>query len=492
MSGPLVSISARQLAGLLPSQRSRTGPVYLRLADSITSLVRDGRLAAEVRLPSERELAGALSLSRATVTAAYDQLRGRGLLASRTGAGSFIVVPPAAALAGAARWNFTASDANGLDDPLDLSCAAMPAPPGVLEAAFAAAGPTLATLTEGTGYDPMGLPELRAAIAARFTQRGVATSPDQIMVTSGALHAFDLLLRVLTGPGDRVLTELPSYPGALDAIRANGARLVPVALAGSGGWDVDAMTAALRQTSSRLAYLIPDYHNPTGGYIDEPQRRAVLQAARSAGTTVIIDESFVHLGLPAGDDPFGPVAPARATAALDPTIVTIGSLSKLVWGGLRIGWVRASTDLVRRLSALRAATDMSGSILDQLVGVALCERLDEIVELRRAQLVPRRDALIAALARELPSWRVTTPTGGLSTWVELDAPLSTPLTLLAAQVGVHLVAGSRFGIDGTLERFLRIPYALAPGQLEDAVRRLALAWQQLDRSARPARQLVVA
>ncbi len=108
MSGPLVSISARHLAGLLPPRHAQSGPVYLGLADSITSLVRDGRLAADVRLPSERDLAGALSLSRATVTAAYDQLRDRGLLASRTGAGSFIVVPPAAALAGAARWNWPA------------------------------------------------------------------------------------------------------------------------------------------------------------------------------------------------------------------------------------------------------------------------------------------------------------------------------------------------------------------------------------------------
>ena len=123
----------------------------------------------------------------------------------------------------------------------------------------------------------MGLPELRAAIADRFTQRGVATSPDQILITSGALHAFDLLLRTLTGPGDRVLTELPSYPGALDAIRTNGARVVPVAARADGGWDVGAMQAALRQTSPRLAYLIPDYHNPTGGYIDEQQRRDVLQ-----------------------------------------------------------------------------------------------------------------------------------------------------------------------------------------------------------------------
>jgi DNA-binding transcriptional MocR family regulator len=288
-----------------------------------------------------------------------------------------------------------------------------------------------------------------------------------------------------------VLTELPSYPGALDAIRTNGARVVPVALAQSGGWDVAAMQAALRQMSPRLAYLIPDYHNPTGGYIDEQQRRAFLKVARSTSTTVVVDESFIELGLAAREDGRQVDAPHH-TAAIDSSVVTIGSLSKPVWGGLRIGWVRASADIVRRLGAQRAASDMSGSALDQLVGAALFERLDDVVELRRAQLTPRRDALLSALARELPQWRAPVPAGGVSVWVELDAPQSTPLSLLAAQAGVQIVPGSRFGIDGTLERFVRVPYTLPPDELDDAVARLASAWGQLDRSGRGSRQLVVA
>jgi DNA-binding transcriptional MocR family regulator len=493
MSRPILSLGARSLARLLPVLEQVPGPVYLALADSITALVRDGRLVTETRLPSERELAAELDLSRATVTAAYDQLRERGLLASRTGAGSFIAIPPTATATGRRsalnRWALPTHDPREL---IDLTAAAMPAPAGVLEQAFAEAAPQVGALAEGVGYDPMGLPRLRAAIADRFTQRGLATTPDQILVTSGALHAFDLLLRLLTGPGDRVVTELPSYPGALDAIRTNGARVVPVALATGGGWDVGALQAALRQTAPRLAYLIPDYHNPTGGYIDAQQRRDVLRVARSTGTTVVVDESFVHLGLAPLDDPDGAIAPALATAALDSSVVTIGSLSKPVWGGLRIGWVRASADLVQRLSARRAASDMSGSVLDQLVGVALLDRFDEIAGRRRAQLAPQRAAMAAALARELPAWRAPVPAGGMSFWVELDAPLGTPLSLLAAQSGVAIVPGSRFGVDGTLERFLRVPYALPPEQLDDAVRRLASAWAQLDRSGRATRQLVVA
>jgi DNA-binding transcriptional MocR family regulator len=109
-----------------------------------------------------------------------------------------------------------------------------------------------------------------------------------------------------------------------------------------------------------------------------------------------------------------------------------------------------------------------------------------------AELRPQRDSLVAALARELPQWRVIVPQGGLSLWAELDAPLSTPLTLLAMPAGVVVVPGSRFGIDGTLERFLRLPYSLPADRIEEAVRRLAGVWAQLDRSGMAHRQLVVA
>jgi DNA-binding transcriptional MocR family regulator len=173
-------------------------------------------------------------------------------------------------------------------------------------------------------------------------------------------------------------------------------------------------------------------------------------------------------------------------------VISIGSLSKPVWGGLRIGWVRAGGDLTQRLAALRASIDMGGAVLEQLVAAELFDGLDGILAGRVALLRPQRDALLAALARELPEWRVSAPQGGLSLWAELDAPLSTPLTLMALQAGVVLVPGSRFGIDGTLERFLRLPFALPSEQLELAVRRLADVWTQLRRSGASPHQLVVA
>jgi len=474
-------IGGRVLADLLPDVRTMPGPVYAALAHAITSLVLDGRVATETRLPSERELAAALRVSRATVTAAYDELRADGFLTSRTGSGSYVTVPagsrPRQSLAG---WTIRATETG---DVIDMSCAALPAPPDVVAEAVATVAGRLGPYLLSDGYEPAGLPILREAVAERFTRRGVTTRADQILITNGSLHGLDLLLRLLVGPGDRVITELPTYPGALDAIRASGGRVVPVPMAPSGGWQVDQIRATLRQTAARLAYLTPDFHNPTGALVPEADRREVLKVARQTGTTVIVDESFVELGFSGVE---------RPTAAVDPSVITVGSISKPVWGGLRIGWLRASTDLVHRLAALRTSIDMSGPVLDQVVAAEVFQHIDTIAAQRIAQLRPQRDALIDALARELPEWKALVPQGGLSLWAELPAPLSTPLTMLAAQAGVVLVPGSRFGVDGTLERFLRLPFALPSDRLVEAVERLAGVWTQLAGSGLAARQLVVA
>ena len=475
-------IGGRALAALLPDLHTQRGPVYAALCEAVTALVLDGRIATETRLPSERELATALQLSRATVTAAYDALRSSGFLTSRTGSGSYVSVPagsrPGPSLA---RWR------RGIDveNVIDLSCAALAAPAGVLQDALPAATAALPRYAETEGYEPAGLPVLRQAIADRFTSRGVPTDAEHILVSNGAMHAFDLVLQLLIGPGDRVLSELPTYPGAIDAVRRIGARTVSVPTA-SGGWDVATMRATLRQTAPRLAYLIPDFHNPTGALIDDDARREVLRAARQTGTTVVVDESFVELGFCAG---------MRSAAAIDPSVIIVGSLSKAVWGGLRIGWIRASAELVQRLAALRASIDMGGAVLEQLVAAQIVPRLPELMPARVTMLRERRDALAAALHEHLPEWNFVLPRGGISLWAELDAPLSTSLTMLAAPAGVIVVPGSRFGVDGTLERFLRVPFSLPADQLDVAVARLAAVWRGLDRSARAgvaARQLVVA
>jgi DNA-binding transcriptional MocR family regulator len=166
-------------------------------------------------------------------------------------------------------------------------------------------------------------------------------------------------------------------------------------------------------------------------------------------------------------------------------VVSIGGMSKAYWGGLRIGWVRASAPLVQRLAALRVGVDMASPVLEQLVAVHLLADAASIVAARRSQLRFRRDALVEALAEQLPEWRTFVPNGGATLWAELDGPVSSALARAAEDVGVRLAPGPRFGLDGTLERFIRLPFTLPADDLTEAVRRIAAVRHDLDTTSRP-------
>jgi DNA-binding transcriptional MocR family regulator len=433
------------------------GPAHERLAATLRSLVLDGRIPLQSQLPAERTLAGALGCSRATITFAYNRLREEGYVASRQGAGSWVTLP------GGHR---AAADAVLPGEGLEMRIAALPAPPMLVDIVRGAVE-ELPRWLDHHGYDPLGLPPLREAIAARFSSRGLPTRPEQIIVTNGALQAFDLAIRAFVRRGQRVLVEIPSYPVALDALHAAGARTVAVPVTAEG-WDLEMLQALARaERPSPLAYLIPDHHNPTGAVMDAASRRVAMCELERAGSHVVIDETFVELGLD-GADP----EPAAAVGAGERTI-TIGSLSKSVWGGLRIGWARAEPTLVRRLAVARAATDLASPVLEQIIATHVFRELEAIMPERRAMIRVRRRALAEALAERLPDWRYTMPSGGLFVWAELPGPNSTSLTVRAAEQGVQLTPGPRFGAAGLLERYLRLPFTLAPEQLDRAVGILA-------------------
>ncbi|GAA4716961.1 MocR-like transcription factor YczR [Phytohabitans rumicis] len=474
------TVRGSQLARLLGHWHSlpgrRRSPDYAALAGAIRGLLSDGRLPLGVRLAAERELAEALKVSRTTVTAAYRELRETGHLTSRRGAGSWTTLPNGHRVASSGLW--TPQDDL---DMIDLGCAALAAPAELVTAARAAAE-DLPRYLQGAGYHPTGIIELREAVAQGYTERGLTTSPDQIMVTSGTQHALDLVLRLSVPAGAPVLVESPTYPNALAALSARRARIAThgIDTGGGDGWDADLLLDGLRQTRPRLAYLIPEFQNPTGHLMPAALRERVVAAAHASGTDLVIDESFVDLPLDGTEVP-APVAVHDRHSR----VVSIGGMSKPYWGGLRIGWVRASAPLVQRLAALRVGVDMASPVLDQLVAVHLLERADVIVPARRAQLAEQRDALVVAMERELPEWRVTVPRGGVTLWVELDGPISSALSRAAEEVGVRLAPGPRFGVDGTLERFLRLPFTLPAADLEDAVKRLAAVRYDLDRTRRP-------
>ncbi|AHI01771.1 PLP-dependent aminotransferase family protein [Kutzneria albida] len=428
------------------------------LSAALRLLVLDGRLPAGTRLPAERELAQALGASRTMITAALDHLRTEGFVASRQGSGSWITLPATAAS--------PAAEPPVEPRLLNLAHAALPAP-HELVAAVDAARLRLPEYMSDPGYHQCGLDLLRRRIADRYTERGLPTTADQVVVTNGAHHAFVLVLRLLVGPGDRVLVEQPTYPNALHAIRSASGLPVPVALT-EDGWDLDGIEAAIRQSAPRLAYLQTDFHNPTGLRMSEEDRGRLVALLRRTRTFAVIDETMVELDLGAdGPSPRPPVA-----CFGEDHVITIGSASKTYWGGLRLGWVRAPVELVHRLVAARSAVDLGSPVFDQLILAELLSDPEPVLRRRRGEIAVLRDALVSALRQHCPQWSFRVPDGGLSLWCRLDAPISSRLAVAARGFGLRLALSSGFAVHGGMERRLRLPYALPAEVLAGVARDL--------------------
>ena len=480
MAAPL---SALALSRLLGPWNSGTGPAYRELADVVRLLILDGRIPLDTALPSERSLCTALTVSRTTVTAAYASLREQGFLSSGQGSRGKTRIPELTpfgpALFGPQPPTASPSAGPGLSAPglaapgglIDLAYSALPASGEVVHRAFAAALTELPALLPGFGYDALGLLPLRQAVADRYSAAGVPTQPGQIMVTSGAQHALTIIIRTLTDRQDRVLVEHPSYPHALDAIRSARCRPVPVAFTASG-WDLPALESAMAQQQPKLAYVVPDFHNPTGMIMPDAQRRRLARAAAAAGTVLVADETLRDLNLDG--------VATTPLAGFSSSVVSIGSLSKSHWGGLRTGWIRASEPMIQRFAAARTTLDLGGPVMEQLAAAHLVRALEEPLPALLQSLRRNRSALLGFLAEHLPTWQVAPPPGGLSVWCRLPGPISTALTVLAPDFGLRLAAGPRFGIGGAFERNLRLPFTLPPDKLETAVLALRAAQDKLD------------
>jgi DNA-binding transcriptional MocR family regulator len=446
------------------------GAAWRQLAGALRLLILDGRLPLEARLPGERELAQALDLSRTTVSSAYGMLRDEGFLTGGRGEAVRTTLPsgPRPRAPGEARPLPAA-------DVIEMTSATLPADANV-HAAYVRALARLPAQLPGHGYETAGLEELREAVASHYGRRGLPTSPGQILITHGAHNGLVHLLRLTIRAGDPVVIDHPTYPHAIDAILAAGGRPLPVALPEdeAAGWDIDGLASACRSSGAAMAYLVPDHNNPTGRLMRAPERTRLLGLLKGAATLLVLDETLVELTL-SGD-------PAVSAATVDaPRIVRLGSMSKSVWGGLRIGWIRADRALIQRLSQSRASLDLGVPILEQLAAVELLNDGGAALSVRRKLLRTRRDHLLARLAERFPDWVCPRPDGGLSIWARLPGPISSALTVQAAIEGLRLAAGPRFGVDGAFENRLRLPYTLPEAELDLAVERLAKAYGKLGR-----------
>ncbi|OKI02158.1 GntR family transcriptional regulator [Streptomyces sp. CB02923] len=456
------------LADRLGRWSAGRGPLYLLLAARLRRLVDEGELLPGTALPPDRVLAATLAVGRGTVVAAYDQLRQEGRITRRQGSGTRVAGPPRTApQESTAAPVFLHLLEPRDDDVILLACAAPTAPPPVLLTAYERALARLAAVEDDIGYHPTGHPRLRRAVARHYARRGVPTDPGHVLITNGGQQALSLLARAFAQPGGTVLVEAPTYPGALEAFREQAVHLraLPVGL--------DGFEAAVRSSPRRpdLAYLVSTHHNPTGAVLSPLARRRLAAAAADADVPLVDDEVLSALAFPGHQTP-------PPLAAFGGTVISVGSLSKSVWGGLRIGWIRAARPVIDRLARLRAVHDLGGNVPAQLAAAELLPHLEAHVQAMSAGRRARHDHLRAQLARQLPEWQAPPVPGGHTVWVRLPHGDGDSFAQSALRHGVVVLPGRGLDASGGSKEYLRLHFLAAPGTLTEAVRRLASAWHE--------------
>lgn len=459
-----------------------SGPLYRRLASAIRTAITRGDLAVGVPLPPERILARQLKISRSTVVAAYEILTDEHLIERRQGSGTRVcAAPPQRGSGLSSTLSRNVLFRRIVDRPggtIDLTGAYLLEPGGVPEELVQAVASETASLAETSGYSPLGYTPLREAIAAHLARRGLPTNPEQILVTSGAQQAIWMASWLLVQRGDSVITENPTYPGALDVFTALGARVIGVRVRRQGV-DLAALGDHLSRAQPALAYLIPTYQNPAGAVLGPQDRRALADLIQQHQVPLLEDDSLSGLAI-VGDPP-----PPVAALAPNAPILTADSLSKLFWAGLRVGWIRGPEPMIAQLGRLRAVADLGGSLPAQVIATHLLARYEEIRR-RRGQVIAQRLELVTRLLGDmLPDWSWARPLGGLCLWVRLPYGSATEFAQVALRTGVSIVAGSVASPDGNFDDHLRLPFGHRPEVLEEGIRRLARAWQLYAPSEEP-------
>ncbi|GAA3436730.1 PLP-dependent aminotransferase family protein [Kutzneria kofuensis] len=443
------------------------GPLYLLLAERLRQLIDSGQLPPRAMLPPDRTLAQRLAVGRSTVVAAYERLRQDGKVDRHQGRGTWVKPAVLAGVRPSAVPAVNSLFVNYLEpmgDVMSLACAAPQDPPPELASAL---GRAIGRLPTGDiGYYPLGLPALRAAIADRYCRSGLPTTSDEILVTTGGQQALSLITQLFLAPGDHVVVQAPTYPGALELVRHAAAVVTPVA--------ADELASAISSTRPRLAYVNATNHNPTGATMSGLARRRLVEAATD---TVLIDDEVL------ADLSFDGVRPPGLASYGHGPVLTVASVTKLLWGGLRVGWIRGAAGDIAQLGRLKTIHDLGCAALEQLAVADLLPGLDSIVAGRVAELRVRHDHLCAELGKLLPDWSFARAEGGQCLWVRLPAGDASAFAQVALRHGVAVLPGTALGGGNS---FLRIPFTAPVSELSLAMQRVAAAWRDYRPSIGPA------
>ena len=327
------------------------------------------------------------------------------------------------------------------------------------------------------GYQP-----LREWIARHMGDRGIPATADNIVITAGSQQALDFLGKLLLDPSDTALVCTPTYRGALQAFGAYQPRydtLAPKRGNRTPASYREAAAAAGSGAKVKFAYVVPDFANPTGETLSAEARRRLLETARELNVPVLEDTAYHALRFEGKEQRSLQALDVAETGSLEQSrVVYLGTFSKTVAPGLRIGWICASSTLIRRLVLIKQASDLNQSVINQMVMLRLVDgRHDALIATARSHYRVKRDAMLAALTRYMPATvRWTKPEGGLFVWVTLPDSIDGAALLkrAIAEQNVAFVPGGAFFHDGTGANTMRLSYSLPEAdQITEGIRRLA-------------------
>ena len=480
------------------------GPMFQRIAQAVVDDIRRGRLVAAQRLPGSRALAAELGVHRNTVLAALAELAAQGWIETLPARGTFVAesLPDTPLTRAPSMKRPGRSAAMGFALPPALRLSPLQSGEvsrGELQFSAGVPDPRLFPIDELarawrrvvrrdghrllTYTSPEGHPPLREALAAMLRAiRGLACTAEDVLVVRGSQMAIDLCARGLLQPGDRVAVESLGYRPAWDAMRLAGAELVPVPVDGSG-IDVSAIARLAARKPLRAVYLTSHHQYPTTVTLAPARRLALAALAREHRLIVLEDDydhEFHYEGRP---------VPPLAAADDGGHVVYLGTLSKILAPGLRLGFLIAPPPVIARLGALRAAMDRQGDRPMEAAVAELIEdgELERHVRRMRTAYMARRDALATYLRTRLAG-AVTfeVPRGGISLWMQIapDIDIARWLAACAAR-GIHISPGSRYTFAGDDPGAFRLVFsALTPAELDRATAVMTATLRDVRRSRR--------
>lgn len=444
-------------------------PCYIQIRDSIIHLIDVNVLKEGMRLPASRVLAGDLGVNRSTITRAYGELWSLGFLESSSGSYSYVRKRPELNVpeedrSGKPRWvneltemkeiDIPASDKRVLYDfrPLSLD-------PGVIPSEDFRKCLNDVLKEKGTdllGYGPpSGDPGLIAYIGDMMCRNRLRASNREICITTGAQNALDLICRIFGRPGWSVIVEEPCYSVALDLFRWNGAEIIPCSM-GEDGICLDTLSHLVETKKPSFVYIMPNYQNPTGYSYSQPVREGLLKLCEEMGIP-IVEDGF-------SEDMRGTIYPVKSMDCFH-NVIYLGTFSKIMLPGIRIGWIYAHPDLISKIAGLQYISSIFGNIPVQAALERFCRLGLYDTHLRRVQQLYRKrmDIALSVLAEYFPvdCGCYSRPKGGYTLWIGLDKALGKEKEIYDRLIdgGVAIIPGKKNYTRNFGENHFRISLA---------------------------------